>query len=103
MMTTDRQDVCSVVSYMLDNPNEYGIYPTTNAYNELVALIETARAEGAASRDVDVALAYENGYKHGVEDSAKVTWNMPDKPCGYIADAIRQLRVTTSSQVKGDR
>ncbi len=34
-MKDNRQIVCDIISEMLDNPDEHGIYPTTEAYNKL--------------------------------------------------------------------
>ena len=34
-----RTDICNIISRMLDNPNEYGIYPTTLCYGELESYI----------------------------------------------------------------
>lgn len=42
-MSDDRQVVCNIISEMLDNPNECGIYPTTKAYDDLVDYIEGER------------------------------------------------------------
>lgn len=44
-MDQDRTAICNIVSKMLDNPDEYGIYPTTVAYQELEDYIESVRAE----------------------------------------------------------
>lgn len=35
-----RKEICEIVSEMLDNPNEIGIYPTSACYEKLDALIE---------------------------------------------------------------
>lgn len=42
---SDRRNVCDVISEMLDNPNEHGIYPTSLAYARLISLIQDARIE----------------------------------------------------------
>jgi len=34
-----------IISEMLDNPDEYGIYPTTKCFNELDALFEKIISE----------------------------------------------------------
>ena len=34
-----RAEICRIISEMLDNPNEYGIYPTTKCYEDLQAFI----------------------------------------------------------------
>lgn len=52
----DRQIICNIISEMLDNPNEYGIYPTTQAYDKLEAHCATLRAELERERErADVA------------------------------------------------
>jgi hypothetical protein len=59
VITNDRSKVCEIVSRMLDEPRDGGIYRTTRAYNELEALLRTARAEavgfafGAACQCLD--------------------------------------------------
>ena len=45
VITQDRSDICAIVSEMLDNPDEHGIYRTTRAYNKLEALIQAARVQ----------------------------------------------------------
>ena len=44
-MNKDRTAICEIVSEMLDNPDEYGIFPTTVAYEKLEALVNAARFE----------------------------------------------------------
>lgn len=46
MIDKDRANVHRAVSEMLENPDECGIYPTGKAYDELIALIQSARHEG---------------------------------------------------------
>lgn len=43
--TDYRMQICNIVSEMLDNPDEYGIYGTTRAYDKLESLVSQARAE----------------------------------------------------------
>ena len=33
--TCDRKEICKIISEMLDNPDEHGIYNTTRAYDKL--------------------------------------------------------------------
>ena len=42
-MDKDRTAICRIVSKMLDNPDEHGIYPTSTAYTELELYIEGVR------------------------------------------------------------
>lgn len=51
-MDKDRKVIYEIISEMLDNPDEHGIYPTTRAYDRLEQLIEAARNEGRAELDV---------------------------------------------------
>lgn len=34
-MERDRTKICKIISKMLDNPDEHGLYPTGTAYTEL--------------------------------------------------------------------
>ncbi len=42
---SDRQIICEIISEMLDNQKEYGIYPTTRAYDKLEAHYASIRIE----------------------------------------------------------
>ena len=44
-MNKNRAVICEIISEMLDNPDENGIYPTTIAYNKLEDLVKEARLE----------------------------------------------------------
>ena len=50
MSEKDRDRICEIISDMLDNPDEHGIYPTSTAYTRLEHYIEQQRVEaiGAA-------------------------------------------------------
>jgi len=39
MKKDNREDICAIISKMLDNPDGSGIYPTSTAYTELERLI----------------------------------------------------------------
>lgn len=41
----DREMICTIISEMLNNPNECGIYPTTKCYDALEDYIAGIRAE----------------------------------------------------------
>lgn len=47
-MNSDRTKICDVISEMLDNPDNYGIYPTTKAYNALEEYIEGVRVQAVS-------------------------------------------------------
>jgi len=40
-MNDHRQKICDIISEMLDNPDEYGIFPTTIAYDKLEEYIKS--------------------------------------------------------------
>lgn len=42
-MDIDRSKICEIISEMLDNPDENGIYPTSTAYTKLEHYIESVR------------------------------------------------------------
>jgi hypothetical protein len=44
-MKKDRMAIIQVISEMLDNPDEYGIYTTTKAYDTLENLFDELRIE----------------------------------------------------------
>jgi len=44
-MDKDRKVVGKIISNMLDNPHPFGVYPMTNACDELEAYIESVRSE----------------------------------------------------------
>ncbi len=44
-MNKDRKVICDIISKMLDNPDKYGIYPTTKAYDELEDYVQEIRME----------------------------------------------------------
>ena len=44
-MEKDRKAVCTIISEMLDNPDDVGIYPTSTAYTRLEHYIEQQRIE----------------------------------------------------------
>ena len=43
MSKEDRIKICDIISDMLDNPDEDGIYPTSTAYRRLELYIESIR------------------------------------------------------------
>ncbi|MDD5220839.1 MAG: hypothetical protein PHV11_09750 [Candidatus Bipolaricaulis sp.] len=40
-----RGQICRIISAMLDNPDKYGIYPTTKCYDELEDLFSQQKQE----------------------------------------------------------
>jgi hypothetical protein len=44
-MDIDRTEIYKAISEMLDNPDKYGIYPTTDCFDRLERYCEKVRAE----------------------------------------------------------
>ena len=60
-MKKDRTAICNVMSELLDNPDESGIYPTTKAYDALEAIVEGARVEAIGWTHADACCDLDNG------------------------------------------
>ena len=60
-MDKDRTEICNIMSEMLDNPDEHGIYPTTKAYDALEKYIEGIRAEAIGWTHADACVSLDNG------------------------------------------
>ena len=60
-MKKDRTVICNIVSEMLDNPGELGIYPTSTAYTRLEHYIEQQRAEAIGWTHADACSALDRG------------------------------------------
>ena len=60
-MDKDRTAICKIISDMLDNPNEHGIYPTSTAYARLEHYIEGARAEAIGWAHADACVTLDKG------------------------------------------
>ncbi len=41
----DRAKICEIISEMLDNPDDAGIYPTSTAYKKLAEYIQHERLQ----------------------------------------------------------
>lgn len=52
----------NIISRMLDNPDEYGIYPTTKCFNELDALYDRIVSEAIAEHDKAIIDDIDFGY-----------------------------------------
>ena len=44
-MERDREEIVNIISEMLDNPDEIGIFPTGDCFNQLEEYVETIRHE----------------------------------------------------------
>jgi hypothetical protein len=60
-MDRDRTEICNIVSEMLDNPNEYGIFPTTDAFEKLEKYVEKVRAETLGWMYAKACYSLDNG------------------------------------------
>jgi hypothetical protein len=60
-MDKDRAAICKIISKMLDNPDNAGIYPTSTAYTELEHYIEGARAEAIGWMHADACTMLDRG------------------------------------------
>ena len=60
-MKKDRKAICKIMSAMLDNPDEHGIYPTSKAYDELESLVMAARIEAIGWTHADACCALDKG------------------------------------------
>ena len=88
-----RGEICAIVSRMLDNPGECGIYPTTRCYDELEALVQRCCALSATDQ------AYQRCFDAAFKalqrlNATRPTWNGP------IHQAAALLREVT--EPKGD-
>ena len=75
-MTDHRAIVCKIISEMLDNPDDYGIYPTTICYDKLEEYIqsECAKHEKVIERLI-----------HYLERSPECHWDSGEE-CPHIKD-----------------
>ena len=60
-MYKDRTAICKIISRMLDNPDEHGIYSTSTAYLALEDYIEGMRAEAFGWCHADACVTLDNG------------------------------------------
>ena len=60
-MDKDRIAICKIISEMLDNPDKYGIYPTSTAYSKLELYIEGERMQAIGWAHADACIALDKG------------------------------------------
>ena len=60
-MDKDRKAICEIISRMLDNPDNHGIYPTSTAYATLEHYIEGVRAEALGWAHADACCTLDRG------------------------------------------
>jgi len=61
-MDKDRTAICKIISDMLDNPDESGIYPTSTCYTRLEHYIEGVRMEALGWCHADACMALDRGF-----------------------------------------
>jgi hypothetical protein len=60
-MKIDRTEIVKIISEMLDNPDESGIYPTSTAYTRLEHYCEKVRHEALGWMQADCCVALDRG------------------------------------------
>ena len=60
-MKTDRDKIVSIISKMLDNPDNSGIYPTTEAFKELEEYVQEVRMMTFGWVTADMCVCLDNG------------------------------------------
>lgn len=60
-MKQDRKAICEIVSEMLDNPDEHGIYPTSTVYTRLEHYVEQVRTEAIGWAHAEACTALDRG------------------------------------------
>ncbi len=60
-MDKDRTEICKIISEMLDNPDEHGIYQTSTAYTKLEHYIQQERTQAIGWTHADACVTLDNG------------------------------------------
>jgi len=60
-MDKDRTVICKIISDMLDNPDESGIYPTSTAYTRLEHYIESQRTQAIGWTHAEACITLDKG------------------------------------------
>ena len=82
----------NIISRMLDNPDEYGIYPTTKCFNELDELYERIQSEAIAEYEAAQWLLYpENEPDLNTEYWVHDVWGSYYHSMGYNFDKNRVI------------
>ena len=81
-MDKDRTAICGIISKMLDNPDQHGIYPTSTAYTELEHYIEGVRHEAMGWAHADACTTLDKGGDPRLID-------IPDLICRARVDLAR--------------
>jgi len=54
MSDKDRIAICDIISWMLDNPDEHSIYPTSTAFTRLEYYIAKVRADAIEATHINI-------------------------------------------------
>ena len=57
----DRAIICEIISEMLDNPDEYELYPTTRAYDRLEEYVKSVRTRAVRWAWIEACKQLDNG------------------------------------------
>ncbi len=61
-MIKDRTVICDIISEMLDNPDEHGLYPTSVCFEKLNKYIESQRIEAIGWSYAYLCSKTDNGF-----------------------------------------
>ncbi len=61
-MNRDRSAVCKIISDMLDNPDEVGIYGTGKCFDRLILYIESERAQAIGWAYAEACVTSNEGF-----------------------------------------
>jgi hypothetical protein len=67
-MDKDRTEIHNIISEMLDNRNQHGIYPTNTAYTKLELYIEGQRFEAIGWTHANACSALDKGNDPRLQD-----------------------------------
>lgn len=60
-MDKDRKEIALIISRMLDSGDEYGIYPTSDAFDELEEYIQGERMQAIGWAHADSCITLDDG------------------------------------------
>ena len=83
-MKRDRIAVYKIISKMLDNPDDSGIYPTSTAYTELEHYIESIRMEAIGWMHAEACTTLDKG------DDPRLT-EVPDIQSRALVDLAKDI------------
>lgn len=71
-MEKDRTAICNIISEMLDNPDECGIYGTTKAYDRLERYVEQQRVQAIGWCVADACVQLDEGQDYRKVEVLKI-------------------------------